>query len=164
MVGTPCPAWPFTWVGGAFFVRRPLHQSSADHLADLGHYGVPEGSDSVHPSGKPINHSTHLGFSCPGVPASDIGCAPARCTAVASLSPHGEPVLGGGRSSGCAPLASLAVGVGQVLAASRSPGFPLLYLVAPPVGVGQCPVRAIVSNDGRPRLSTLFPVPLPLLP
>ena len=31
----------------------------------IGNYGVPEGSEpptSVHPKGRPINHSTHVGF------------------------------------------------------------------------------------------------------
>ena len=34
-------------------------------LGDLGDDGVAEGSNSVHPSGNPISHSTHVGFSAP---------------------------------------------------------------------------------------------------
>ena len=34
-------------------------------LGDLGDYGVAEGSDSVHPAGKPISHSIHSGFVGP---------------------------------------------------------------------------------------------------
>lgn len=32
-------------------------------LCDLRHYSVAEPSESVHPSGNPISHSTHVGFS-----------------------------------------------------------------------------------------------------
>jgi len=41
------------------------HDPLADELSDLRHYGVAEGSDSVHPSGNPMSHSTHVGFNCP---------------------------------------------------------------------------------------------------
>ena len=44
------------------------HNPAADHFANLRIYGVSEGFKSVHPAGNPISHSTHVGFSSPGLP------------------------------------------------------------------------------------------------
>jgi hypothetical protein len=36
-----------------------------DVFGDLGDDGVSEGPQSVHPSGNPMSHSTHVGFNGP---------------------------------------------------------------------------------------------------
>jgi hypothetical protein len=46
--------------------RRP-DDEPADMFGDLGDYGVSEDSESVHPVGNPISHSTHIGFNIPVV-------------------------------------------------------------------------------------------------
>jgi len=38
---------------------------SPNPLRDLGDEGISEGSKTAHPSGNPISHSTHAGFSDP---------------------------------------------------------------------------------------------------
>ena len=57
-----------------------LEDPVPDPLGDLRDEGVAEGGKAVHPSGNPISHSTHVGFSCPGAPW-------ARATAVGRSSP-----------------------------------------------------------------------------
>ena len=48
----------------------------------LGDDSVSESAEAVHPSGSPINHSTHVGFSAPptcvGRPSPDVGESPLR--------------------------------------------------------------------------------------
>src|SRR5688572_5638180 len=51
---------------------------AADQLWNLRNYGVSEGSKSVHPSGNPMSHSTHVGFSCPPAPPSGETCVGSR--------------------------------------------------------------------------------------
>src|SRR5690606_26967149 len=48
---------------GACFLHG--YDSSSDEFRDLGDDSVSETSDSVHPIGNPMSHSTHVGFSCP---------------------------------------------------------------------------------------------------
>jgi len=71
-----------------------LTYPTPDHVGDLRDDGVAEASQSVHPSGNPMSHSTHVGFSCP--PA-----------AVCKLSPPSRPCRPG-------PVAAFACGVGTV--------------------------------------------------
>jgi len=49
---------------------RDIHDPSADQLGDLWDDGVAEAAQSVHPSGNPISHSTHVGFN--GPPTSEL--------------------------------------------------------------------------------------------
>jgi len=44
---------------------KPLQYHPAHKLCDLRDYGVSKSSKSVHPSGNPMSHSTHIGFNCP---------------------------------------------------------------------------------------------------
>src|SRR5262245_6901854 len=78
--------WPRPSSGG--------HQPAPNPLGDLGDDGVAEGSQSVHPSGNPMSHSTHVGFNAP-------------FTAVRRLSPPSPPEDPG------PPIPSDSVGVGQ---------------------------------------------------
>src|SRR5690242_10130552 len=50
----------------------------ADVFGDVGDDGVAEGAQSVHPVGKPINHSTHWGFSSPRAVGSARSTAACR--------------------------------------------------------------------------------------
>ena len=43
------------------------HDHTAYEFCDLWDYSVSESFKSVHPSGNPISHSTHIGFSRPPV-------------------------------------------------------------------------------------------------
>ena len=98
-------------------------------FGDLGDYGVAESSQSVHPRGNPMSHSTHVGFSCPPVDSGSTASSsvsPSWCedsafrrTAVRKFGPPARPWCPG------PPEASALVGVGHRLC------------------------RAIVSNDGR---------------
>ena len=40
-------------------------EGSENHLCDLRDNRVAESPESVHPSGYPMSHSTHVGFNCP---------------------------------------------------------------------------------------------------
>lgn len=100
-------------------------------LGDLGNDGVAESSQSVHPSGNPMSHSTHVGFNCP------------RASQFGFLRPFelGSPD---------------AVGVGYSFTTAFSGRLFRRYCDGPPsfdascvVGVGHIPCRAIVSSDGR---------------
>ena len=42
-----------------------LHDDTTHNFCDLWHYGVAKSSQSVHPSGNPMSHSTHIGFNDP---------------------------------------------------------------------------------------------------
>jgi hypothetical protein len=44
---------------------RSTKEEVTDELGDLGDNSVAERLESVHPSGNPISHSTHVGFSGP---------------------------------------------------------------------------------------------------
>ena len=70
---------------------------------ELGDYGVAESSNSVHPVGYPIIHSTNRGFSCPFIP--DVNMMPD--------SPS-RSFCEGGRLEFCE---SLVVGVGSIFLA-----------------------------------------------
>lgn len=49
----------------AHATRQVSENLQAQTPRHLGHYGVAERSNSVHPAGKPMNHSTHSGFRLP---------------------------------------------------------------------------------------------------
>jgi hypothetical protein len=55
-------------IAGVLNLRRPNYLSS-DDFDDLRDDRVPEASQTVHPSGNPMSHSTHVGFNAP--PAGD---------------------------------------------------------------------------------------------
>lgn len=46
---------------------RGLNYCSPDDFDDLRDDRVPEASQTVHPSGNPMSHSTHVGFNCPPI-------------------------------------------------------------------------------------------------
>jgi hypothetical protein len=126
-----------------------------------------------------MSHSTHEGFNWPFCGVDVPPSATARPVPPSALiAPVSE-------IPGCAfepsvfrePLLfeSPTVGVGQdvreeTASISVPPSRPFASEIIPPfdpkvlVGVGQDPPRAIVPSDGRPRLSTLFPLPFPLDP
>lgn len=146
-----------------------------DAVGELGYYGVSESSNSVHPVGYPIIHSTNGGLSCPFI--QDVNIVPAspslsfwldgRVEFAASL------VVGVGRSftavlksippSPCipVPLPSDVRGVGSICLAQvarPSPLFgvrPLRLLLPLRVGVGMRVLAAHVrfllflAPDGR---------------
>ena len=70
--------------------------------------GVAEASQTVHSSGSPINHSTHLGFNCPVVPEA----ASASSRFLRPLSIRAWPVSFDGEPRRESP--SLAAGVGHI--------------------------------------------------
>jgi hypothetical protein len=47
-----------------------VYDHPPDEFGDLWDYGVSESSQSLHPMGNPMSHSTHIGFNCPGVPVA----------------------------------------------------------------------------------------------
>jgi hypothetical protein len=49
---------------GVLSLRR-LNYCSPDDFDDLRDDRVPEASQTVHPSGNPMSHSTHVGFNAP---------------------------------------------------------------------------------------------------
>ena len=49
-----------------------FYDSSPDPFRHLWHYGVSKSSQSVHPSGNPMSHSTHVGFNAPLVSSAAI--------------------------------------------------------------------------------------------
>ena len=60
--------------------RRPerflyLHNCPPEFFDDLRHNGISEGSNSVHPAGNPMSHSTNSGFNWPPA-ASDSSSPP----------------------------------------------------------------------------------------
>lgn len=74
--------WAFA---GASYVRAFVAAGGAGHLSphfprdrfdDLRDDGIAEASQTVHPTGNPMSHSTQSGFNCPGesVPALHV-CA-----------------------------------------------------------------------------------------
>jgi hypothetical protein len=64
-------------------ISDPVEQDGGHVFGYLGNYGVAEAAQSVHPSGNPISHSTHVGFNAPPVgadgswPANRFGSRPA---------------------------------------------------------------------------------------
>ena len=89
-----------------------LHQAPPDVFSDLRDDGVAKGSQTVHPSGYPMSHSTHVGFKLPlpSVAFREAGkdaCRPPRAR---------HPAPGG-------PIQSRAFGVGHAFTAvaRRSP-------------------------------------------
>lgn len=137
-----------------YLSRLRFENPAPDKLDDLRDDGVAEGPKSVHPSGNPMSHSTHVGFSEPS-------------TAVRKLSPPSLPEEPG------PPVPSLDVGVGQTARPNRpligtfGLNFPSLWSRA--VGVGHrsitwairfgtgflrtCPGDARWSQRGFPSLS-----------
>src|SRR5688572_13899930 len=57
-----------------------FHQTPSDPLRDLRDDRVAESPQSVHPSGNPMSHSTHVGLSCPptevlnAIPPCEYSC------------------------------------------------------------------------------------------
>ena len=49
----------------AYLVICVFCDHPSDELGDLRYDGVSESPKSVHPSGNPMSHSTHVGFSFP---------------------------------------------------------------------------------------------------
>ena len=43
-----------------------------DDFGNLGHYGVSESSQSVHPGGNPMSHSTHIGLNFPPIADASV--------------------------------------------------------------------------------------------
>jgi hypothetical protein len=57
--------------------RMATHDGAAYELGDLRDDGVAEGSQTVHPSGNPMSHSTHVGFSePPSIHATSLNVVP----------------------------------------------------------------------------------------
>lgn len=116
---------------------------------ELGDYGVAESSNSVHPVGYPIIHSTNRGFICPFIP--DVNMMPD--------SPS-RSFCEGGRLEFCE---SLVVGVGSIFLAQvlrPSPLFsdsPFRLLLPLTVGVGMRAAAVLKSIPPFP----CNPVPLP---
>jgi hypothetical protein len=52
-------SWCPPWQKLAALCRIKFDDGPADHFGDLGHDGVSEASQSVHPIGNPMSHSTH---------------------------------------------------------------------------------------------------------
>ena len=101
----------------------------------LRHLSVANGFKSVHPSGHPISHSTHVGFSCP--PSLAI-------TAWSNRSEDRSAPLFRVSEAGELPLLIDATGVGQDFAAAGRPfrGFVVSkfprFSASLAFGVGQC--------------------------
>ena len=55
------PFWP-KWDISVHLLDQRFSNPSPDPLDDLGDDGISKGSKAVHPMGKPMKHSTHLGF------------------------------------------------------------------------------------------------------
>ena len=119
MSGSPAAAGGL----GAFCEHAPCERSHARNLT------VPKGSKAVHPSGHPMSHSTHVGFS--GPPPACRPAPPSFLTASVRLMP------------GCALL--VAVFLEPELFAS------------PAVGVGHRFRRAMVDSDGAPAVLNVEP-------
>ncbi len=107
--------------------RMKFDHCSADHFGDLGHDGVSEASQSVHPMGNPMSHSTHIGFSRPLFPASIRPRPPSPRTASVRDIPGCALLVAVFREP--LPLASPAVGVGHIRTAmpSDGPGLPFVF-------------------------------------
>jgi hypothetical protein len=88
-----------------------FNNGPANHFGDLGHDGVSEASQSVHPMGNPISHSTHCGFSLPLLPAMVRPRPPSPRTASVSDIPGWALLFAVLREP--LPFASPAVGVGH---------------------------------------------------
>ena len=105
-------------VGGLILVlnTRPRHNRPPDHFDDLRDDRVAEAPQSVHPSGNPMSHSTHVGFSCPVLPGSITTPFKLPCdtSCVCDLLPNIPD-----------PLWHTAVGVGHITAATASTKLPL---------------------------------------
>src|SRR5215831_10516346 len=94
---------------------------TAHIFGDLGDYGVAEASQSVHPVGNPMSHSTHVGFRLPP-------------TAVLRLSPPSRPEDPG------PPSPSALVGVGQSLTAAFNSSLLRSIWAGPPSFAESCTV------------------------
>ena len=120
----------------------------------LWHDGVSESAKAVHPSGNPISHSTHVGFSAPPTcvdrPSPDVGESPLRLWLSLTV---------GVAQSVRALSASISVPPSRaLLGVTRSPFVPSVL-----VGVGHSALRAIVSKLGRnfptrPAAPPMFPL------
>jgi hypothetical protein len=130
--GAPSPSCR-RGLGGEFGCLIAFENPPSQPFRNLRNYGVAESSKSVHPSGNPMSHSTHVGLRLP--PPS------------ASFTAWGSEGLPRAKYLG-ALLPSVAFGVGQVLAA-RLRGVPpwaygrCLSAVSSDVGVGQSLYRLL---------------------
>jgi hypothetical protein len=122
--------------------------AAAEPLRDLGDEAVSEGSKSVHPSGNPMSHSTHVGFNEPP-------------TCVRRFSPPCRPELPG------PPVPSLFVGVAQCATVPRFGDFRLpcdgpVSFQSRLLGVGNKPdpVAPVRGADGASRDA----IPLRVIP
>lgn len=88
---------------------RSCDDCAANVLRDLRDDRVAESPQSVHPSGNPMSHSTHVGFNVP--PTISFRRKP--------------PSLAGGFEYAGPPDPSEAFGVGNIFTAVGSDGFPL---------------------------------------
>ena len=131
-------------------------------FGDLGDYGVAESSQSVHPRGNPMSHSTHVGFSVPPTCTTN-GSDPSEPGALAApLKVRLSRAIGVGQSrrhdSGASSIDGISRGSTPDAnsTACISEGADALPVIADrPVrsadtrGVGHRLCRALVSNDGR---------------
>ena len=65
-------------------LRFYFEDDSPDDFRDLRDDGVAEGSKTVHPSGNPMSHSTHVGFNEPPTVAARFGLPRMNCFGVLS--------------------------------------------------------------------------------
>jgi hypothetical protein len=97
------------------------HDRPSDQLDDLGHDRVSEATQSVHPRGNPMSHSTHVGFSCPPtIAAASSGVSAFAATICRPADPEFMALL-------LCPWQ--AVGVGHIVAAIASTNDPLRFFL-----------------------------------
>jgi hypothetical protein len=101
-----------------------LNYSLAYPFCNLRNYGVSKCSQSVHPLGNPISHSTHVGFNCPVAP---FAWFTESHNEFAGVRPAAFNVSGF-----LPPFHALLVGVGQYFSASLrfTPPDPLFFFVS----------------------------------
>jgi hypothetical protein len=164
--------------------RGGLHDAAADVLGYLGDDGVSEAAQSVHPSGNPMSHSTHVGFNAPlmYVPffIADLRAFEPRALSsalaapgVGNIGPGHLPLLAIAGSGGTAVapgdgdwLDPYSVAVGYITRAlsgselRRCCAGPPLFAASWVVGVGhdEDPVAEVRGTDGGSRDAVPFRV------
>lgn len=153
-VRAPCAHCLSPWVVMGLGGLLVVEDASANPLRDLRDEGVAEGGKAVHPSGNPISHSTHVGFSAP--PTTEFRGGELRFAWLEL------PLL----------LPSCFVGVGKICRSASltarpsslplGPGFRRCPRFGIPCGVGHDPDP--LSQVGCPELSSRQARPLRVIP
>jgi hypothetical protein len=104
-----------------------VHDCLEYRETDLRHYGVSESSKSVHPSGYPMSHSTHVGFSGPVEPSAMAAWLRKRCAEVRGRLPSFAASFQASNAFGPSVLLSCAFGVSHMRRATGGSSSRLTY-------------------------------------